>query len=494
MLSGQVAEELSAEPILSAVDSYRGVWIDLDRGVVVRPDAFVRGRQDLVRQMVHCGLEPGDRVVIAVGNGPLFPAVLAATLLAGGSPLLVHAETPPAELKRTALRYGARFILSDSRGEEELQDSVRTIDVFDVDAWARALWGEMDDHAPEFPRDFERLPSVPLHPTSGTTGWTRVAARPGPCAVAEAAHYVETIGIESRDVILAVAPMSHAYTYGMGVMVPLVSGATCVSMRRFGVKSIRQAVEDYRISILPAVPAMLDMLVFGAGDRLRRFVHHVFAAGSPLSERTARNFLRVSGLRVRPLYGTTETGGIAVGGPEEADKYGGCIGRPMREVGVEIRRGHRHRDLPPGVGSVYVRNTSMMAGYVAEDALDGSPIEDGWFRTGDLGLIDDDGAVCLKARETEVINVYGLKVVPSEVEEVIASLPGVVEVKVYPGQQASGAQFVKAAVVVEDGVDVARIKAHCQEHLVYYKRPERIAILEALPRSPAGKIVRDQLP
>jgi len=494
MLSGEIAIDLSPEPILSAVETFRGRWIDLDRGLAVEPDAFARGRRDLMRQMDLAGLQPGDCVLLAVGNGPLFPTALAAILESGGSPLLLHADTPPAELKRTAMRYGGRFILCDSREPGELASAVRAVEAFDIDDWARAAWGEIDDADPAFERGFEPLAAVPLHPTSGTTGRPKVAARPGACAVAEAAHYVETVGIDADDVILALAPMSHAYAYGMCVMVPLISGATCVSVRKFSVKLVHQAVAEHGITILPAVPAMLDMLVFGAGDRLRRTVRNVFAAGSPLAERTARNFHKVSGLTVRPLYGTTETGGIAIAEPAEAGKYGGCVGRPMREVSVEVRRDETHRDLPPGTGSVYVRSTSMMAGYLGQDVLDRSKIVDGWFKTGDLGLIDGDGSVSLKGRETEVINVSGLKVVPSEVEEVIAAMPGVVEVKVYPGQHSSGGQFVKAAVVVEDSLDAARIKAHCEEHLVYYKRPERILLLDALPRSPAGKIIREQLP
>jgi acyl-coenzyme A synthetase/AMP-(fatty) acid ligase len=493
MLSDQVADELSPEPILAAVDGYRGTIVDLERGVVVRPEAFARGRLALARQMSQLGLEVSDRVVMAVGNGPLFPATLDAILQCGGSPLLVHAETPPAELKRTALRYGARFVLCDSRSQRELETAVKTTDVLDSDGWARALWGTVNEADPAFQRDYEPLAAVPLHPTSGTTGVPKVSARPGPCAVAEGVHYIEKAGIGSRDVILAVAPMSHAYAYGMCVMVPLLSDASCVTMRRFNVKLVHHAVQEYKISILPAVPAMLDLLIFGAGDRLRRFVHQVFTAGSPLAERTARNFYKASGLQVRPLYGTTETGGIAIAGPEEEGKFGGCIGPPLHEVSVEIRVEEAHKDLPPGTGTVYVRSTSMMAGYLASE-VDGSPIVDDWFKTGDLGIIDADGAICLKGRETEVINVSGLKVVPSEVEEVIATLPGVVEVKVYPGQHTSGAQFVKAAIVVEDGLEVVDIRAHCEVNLVYYKRPERITILDALPRSSAGKILRDQLP
>lgn len=119
---------------------------------------------------------------------------------------------------------------------------------------------------------------------------------------------------------------------------------------------------------------------------------------------------------------------------------------------------------------------------------------DGWFDTGDLAHITDDGTIHLRGRSSEVINVSGLKVVPCEVEEAIAALPGVLEVKVYAGANRSGSQMVKAAVAADSGVSAASIRAHCEQQLVYYKRPQVVTLVDALPRNPAGKIIRDQLP
>jgi acyl-CoA synthetase (AMP-forming)/AMP-acid ligase II len=149
---------------------------------------------------------------------------------------------------------------------------------------------------------------------------------------------------------------------------------------------------------------------------------------------------------------------------------------------------------PAGVGRLSIRSSSMMAGYLTGNAIDDSLIRDGWLDTGDLAAIDSDGYIQLMGRQSEVINVEGSKVIPCEVEEVIAALPGVHEVKVYAGRRRNGAQFVKAAVVADPQVDEAAILAHCERNLVFYKCPERIIPVDALPRSPAGKILRDQLP
>jgi acyl-CoA synthetase (AMP-forming)/AMP-acid ligase II len=161
---------------------------------------------------------------------------------------------------------------------------------------------------------------------------------------------------------------------------------------------------------------------------------------------------------------------------------------------VEIRPSTDAPELAEGCGLVHVRSSSVMVGYLNDETIDTSMLPDGWFNTGDLGWLDDEGALHLCGRQAEVINVSGMKVLPSEVEEVIASLPGVAEVKVYAGKTRHGSHHIKAAVVVDNGVDVARIKAHCEQHLVYYKRPSRIIVMDALPRSAGGKILYDRLP
>lgn len=484
--------DLSPQPILDAAENYRGTLVDLDAGREVSPDAFHVARTQLARQLTADGLEPGERIVLAIGNGPQFIATLVAVLAAGGSPLLVHAKTPGPELKRTALRFGARRIASDECPQADLD--AESLAAAPLSAGFIELAGaKVDPRSEGFNSNLVQLPGVPLHPTSGTTGVPKVAVRPGRAATEEARHYIETIGITAADTILAVAPMCHAYAYGMCVMVPLLSGANVVSMRSFQAGRAFEAIAR-GITILPAVPAMIDVLMFGAGDRLRNAARTVLTAGSPLSERTAERFREKSGIAIRPLYGTTETGGITVAPRGTQQIAGACVGPPMNGVAAEVRPHTDQADARPGVGKLFIRSSSMMAGYLGSSGVDTSPVVDGWFETGDLALVDSAGMIHLLGREAEVINVEGLKVIPSEVEEVIAAFPGVAEVKVYAGKRKSGGQFIKAAVVSEQPLDVNAIREHCAKNLVYYKRPERIIPLAALPRSPAGKILRDQLP
>jgi acyl-coenzyme A synthetase/AMP-(fatty) acid ligase len=492
-VSGTVTQTdaLSPAPILEAVERYRGAMIDLDTARVLGPDEFARSREALIKELRRQGLRSGDRVVLAVANGPLFIAALTSILACEGSPLLLHHKTPPAELRRYAERFNARFLACDPTDEPGF-DAITSPPVEIAFGEVAALrWSALnvDNGAQHGPL----LRGVPLHPTSGSTGLPKIALRPGFAAVEEARHYAETMDVEADDFIMAVPPMSHAYGYGMCVMLPLLTGASIVSTRRFTVTQVHRALAEHPITILPTVPAMLDVLSFGSGADLRN-LRWVLAAGAMMPGRSAEKFRAKTGVTPCPLYGTTETGGISVATAADGRDVDGRVGPSMEGVSVRVQRPEGNSDLGADIGILQVRSSSMMTGYLDHEGRISTPMTDGWFATGDLARIGEDGMIHLRGRDSEVINVAGLKVVPCEVEEAITAIPGVVEIKVYAGNHVSGTQIVKAAIVVQNGLTTADIRAHCEQHLVYYKQPQVITLLDALPRNPAGKIIRDQLP
>lgn len=488
-----VGGALSPTPILDAAEGFGGSIVDLDRGKVVDSDDFRRASYELEKLFRAGGLSPGDRPVLAIGNGPTFMAILVAVLRAGGSPLLLHADSPAAELARTAQRFGANFLITDSLSTAELGAAGFDGREFTCCDWASGAWARIGPSPDPDGFDGGPLAGVPLHPTSGTTGQPKLAVRPGNPAVAEARHYIDAIGIDASDSILCTIPMSHAYGYGMCVMVPLLSGATVLTMRRFNAKPVVAALAE-RVTIYPTVPLLLDVLLASAGDRLVA-PRCITSAGAPLRERTAARVEERWGSTVRPLYGTTETGGITVARPNHDPRAAGSVGPPMKDVSLDVRPLEDPQgSMEAGVGELWVSSPSLMAGYLSPEGIDRSPIATGWFNTGDLARIDERGDVTLFGRASEVINVFGNKVLPSEVEEVISLLPGVAEVKVYSAPNRWGSNSVKAAVVAADGVTDRDVRDHCKRHLVSYKQPEQVIILDALPRSPAGKIVLSKLP
>lgn len=482
-------DRLSPAPILDAVDRYRGTIVDLDSGWTTGPDEFARIREELTVWLQLQGLAEGDRVAIAVPNGTAFISALVAVLSCGACPLLLHFKTPAAEIQRYARRFGCRYLINDPGLSDSIFDVTNSSVLWDCPVFQLQL-GRLDCG----PDVYEQLKlvGVPMHPTSGSTGLPKIALRPGPVAIEEARHYAETMSIGPDDTVVAVPPMSHAYGYGTSVMVPLLTGANILSLQRFSMANLHDALSRYPATILPVVPAMLNALA--AGRNLNwKGLRWVLAAGSVLPSNFARTFHEKTGIVCRPLYGTTETGGISVDTSSEGLAVDGRVGLPMPGVEAKVILEESGDGQSPW-GRLAIRTSSMMEGYLDERGNITRPFDDGWLVTGDLADPDLSEGIHLRGRESEVINVQGMKVVPCEVEEVLSRLPGIREVKVYVGEDKRGSQTVQAAVAIDEGLTVTRILQHCETHLVYYKIPKTIHLVEALPRNPAGKIVRDLLP
>src|SRR5579863_1592313 len=300
------AADFSPTPLLAAFDNFRGSLVDLDRSRRVCADELKKLKTELCKQMLAHGLTAGDRLLAALPNGPLFAAVWAASLEVGASPILVHGETPQPELLRMAEQWDAHFLVAEA---ETNHGRIVEDEFVNAGEHGTLRWQHFREGSGQ--RDQMRLSAVPLHPTSGTSAGPKLAVRPGPCAVAEPLHYIETLSIDRSDAILCAIQMSHAYAYGMCFMVALLTSADLVFMRRFSPSLVHDALGKGNISIFPAVPILLDSLL--ATDTAVRIVglRTVLSAGAPLSKRTFEAFRDRYGLAVRPLYGTTETGGIS---------------------------------------------------------------------------------------------------------------------------------------------------------------------------------------
>lgn len=478
--------EFSPTPLLDAFENFEGSFFDLDRNLRISASRLKNLKTELRRKMVDGGLAPGDQIIAALPNGPLFAAVWAASLEAGACPILVHGETPGLELERMAQRWGGRFLVAEagaSDGREQKPGDLLMASEHGTLRW-QCVGNEVSN------RNQIRPASIPLHPTSGTSGQVKIAARPGRCAVAEPLHYIGTLGLESSDVILCAIPMSHAYAYGMCFMVSLLTSASLLFMRRFNPALVHAAVNELGVSVLPAAPMMLDALLPSDAGRLTGRPRILLSAGAPLARKTFDALRDSYKLYVRSLYGTTETGGVSIG--PVGDEFDGSVGTPMEGVEVDLQR-TSDAGLGTEMGVLRVRSPSMMAGYLEENGIRGLALQDGWFKTGDLARIDTQGKIHLQGRLAEVINALGFKVVPREVEEVIALLPEIVEVKVYALRQ-TGVDAVEAAVVCRGQLSEEQILKHCEKHLVNYKCPTTIRFVDSLPRTASGKVVLEGLP
>jgi long-chain acyl-CoA synthetase len=302
-------------------------------------------------------------------------------------------------------------------------------------------------------------------------------------------------------------PVSLSLWAGIyNVLFAMRVGAAVVIMRGFDTGQFVELVRRFEIRSTVLPPAAMTML---ADDPTitdlspLRFVRSITA---PLSPFQARRFRDQFGIAVLNSYGQTEIGGEIVGwSAADSRQFGdtklGSVGRPHRGVELRVVDNEGEPVDPGDAGELLVRTPALSAGYADGSGSDGAPFADrltgdGWFRTGDVARVDDDGFLWIEGRASDMINRGGLKVFPADVEEVIRLDPSVADVAVVGVADVRVGEVPWAFVVAADPARPPRaeaLDAWCRRHLVPYKVPARFVGVDSLPRNEVGKVLVREL-
>jgi long-chain acyl-CoA synthetase len=304
----------------------------------------------------------------------------------------------------------------------------------------------------------------------------------------------------SADPMPNLIPVSLSLWAGLyNVLFAARAGAPVVIMDGFDVRQFTDLVRQFQIRSTVLPPAAMTMLVDDesvADLSPLRFVRSITAPLSPLQ---ARRFRDRFGIAVLNSYGQTEIGGEIVGwNAADSRHFGeakiGSVGRP--HVGVEVRaRDERGLDVPPGESAELIVRTPALSGGYADGSDQADRLtSDGFFRTGDVGRVDEDGFVWIDGRLSDMVNRGGLKVFPAEVEEVLRLLPSVADAAVVGLPDERLGEVPAAVVVAGSGVpSPEELRAHCAAHLAAYKVPVAFHLVVALPRNEVGKVLKADL-
>ena len=331
--------------------------------------------------------------------------------------------------------------------------------------------------------------------TSGTTGTPKCTARSHRNLAAEAANFNLTTGVSADDRILCTIPLYHAHGLANAFLAALYAGATLVVMEEFNRAAAVEWLGRERITVLPAVPLIFDLLarrVMGQsrpGNALRL----VFSAGAPLGAAVAREFREAFGVYVRQLYGTTETGAAAINLDLNLQATLESSGLPMKNVRIDIRREDGSLASPDEEGEVTIQSPAAPNGYFRQPELSAQRFHEGSFWPGDLGRKDERGYLYIKGRAAWLVSSAGRKVDPFEVEAVIAACPKVREVAVVGVPGYLGEHVVKAVIVVREACQEQEIVDFCRDKLTDFKIPRILQFVDELPRNALGKILRKDL-
>jgi len=448
----------------------------LTRGALERASRRVAGR------FHRAGLAPGDRVLCSAASSmELVVAYLAALRLG-----LVVVPANTAYLEREIAH-----VVGDAEPRAAIVDDPGR------GQWARkAAGGDLlvvgpeadlpDGEPPELDLARRGDPALICY-TSGTTGAPKGAVLRHGNLLASAQALRLAWRWAQDDLLVLALPLFHIHGLGVGLHGTLLAGASAVLLPRFDVDEVLDAVRDHRATLFFGVPTMYARLAGSprAGElaALRLLVSGSAALPPTVFERLAER----AGQRVLERYGMTETI-MNVSNPHDGERRPGTVGLPL--PGVELR-------LADGDGEVLLRGPNVFGGYwrnaqATAEAFDA----DGWFRTGDLGSLDERGYLRIEGRSKELIITGGYNVHPREVEELLLEHPAVAEAAVVGTPSEEWGEVVTAFVVPADPADPPdpqELLAFAGGRLAAFKRPRLVRYLEALPRNALGKVLKHEL-
>lgn len=420
---------------------------------------------------------PGDVVAVSLPNQWPFNAAFFAAADLGAIFIPFNPHWRAAELRWFAERFRPAAVLAGGAARQEwdqLREFVPQDRLLAVDEPGSNF---PEAEVPDGARGFDDQPAVYLL-TSGSTGRPKVVPRSHRMLATGARNVTPAIGIRPGQRFLCVVPFHHANGFANSMLAPLLAGATLVLMRRFLPAAVFELVDRERIDALIGSPFVYNLLAEQSpSPGALASLEIAISSGAPMSGALRERCRERLGIRVRQLYGSTETGTIAVE-PPGSEPVEGSVGRPV--PGVEVRI---------AAGEITVRSPTTMRGYVGEPEFNERLFVDGFFRTGDLGRFDEHGNLLLGGRTKRVLNVGGVKVDPVEIENVLAMLPAVRQCRVSGVADERQTEIIRCELELRPGhrLDRTEIIAHCRRHLAEYKIPRVIRFVSEIRTDLAGK-------
>jgi acyl-CoA synthetase (AMP-forming)/AMP-acid ligase II len=298
-----------------------------------------------------------------------------------------------------------------------------------------------------------------------------------------------------EDTTIVFLPLFHIYGLTAIALLGLWSGATMVLMPKFELEPYLGLIERHRATLLHVVPPVVVALAKHPAVAGRDFstVRKLFCGAAPLGADVTGQCTQRLGCVLQQGYGLTETSPAALVTSDDPSRIKPCsIGMPVAGTECRVVDAETGRDVAPGAdGEIWIRGPQVMLGYLNRPADTRAVLDDhGWFRTGDIGRVDADGHFFVVDRLKELIKYKGMQVPPAELEAVLLSHPAVADAAVVPFADAEAGEIPRAFVVLKTAATAEELIAYVAERVAPYKKVRRLEFIDAIPKSPSGKILR----
>jgi long-chain acyl-CoA synthetase len=442
------------------------------------------------------GVEPGDRVLLIAPSTPEFVAAYYAILSAGAIAVTANPMATATEL---------RYIGTDA-------------DIALILCWYKAL------PASQVAAASLRVPCWPLRPglaelstgpglsaphaavaddtaaiiyTSGTTGQPKGAQLTHGNLTACARIRQQVQDLQADERIGTALPLFHVYGQACIMGTTMLIGASLALLPRFDPDELLHLIRRHRITVAAGVPTMWNAVLHAPAGDPEDFtsLRVVSSGGAPLPTEVKSALESRFGCTVLEGYGLSETTGCATIQTEGRRGKPGSVGAPAPGCAISIRADDGTEQPDGTIGEIHVRGPVVMKGYWHRPEATTEVLHDGWFATGDLGILDDDGDLHIVDRKKDMVNRGGYKVYPGEVEEVLSEHPDILEVAVVGVPDDHYGEEVGAVVVLRPGraMEGDELRTWAKERLSAYKVPHLITFAPDLPKGATGKILKRAL-
>ena len=463
-----------------------------DGGVVTRTFGDLEHRSNaLAAALTARGIVAGDRLGVFLANRIEFVDLWLATVKLGVIAVPTNVLYRERELTHIVADSAPRAVITTPDLAGFLPSGTT---VWDLDT----LCAEADQHhgAPRPVATLgDRTPAALIY-TSGTTGAAKGAVLTHGNFAANARTIVEAWRISADDRFLCTLPLFHVHGLGNGIHAWLATGCHMHLTTRFEASRAESWFLEYQPTLFFGVPTMYVRLLDLPPESARRIGARarLFVSGSaPLPPHVLEAFRERFGHVILERYGMTETLMIA-GNPYDGERRAGTVGPAL--PGVRIRmRDDAGLDVPDGeAGEVWMQGANLCDGYWRRPDATAAAFQDGWFRTGDLGVRSADGYLTLQGRRSELIISGGFNIYPREIEELLLDTAGIREATVVGATDPVRGEVPVAYLVSDAPLDTAALEARLRAQLASFKLPRAFIRVDALPRTALGKVQKHLLP
>jgi len=457
--------------------------------------------------LARLGVAAGNKVALMLPNVPEFVIAYFGILKLGGCVVPLNILLKAAEIAYQLEDSDASTLIVDEALVPEARQALRGVESCSirvvVGKQAPEGWHCFDDVLEGSGTGFNTVQSFP----DDTAVILYTAGASGRPKGAELSHFnmffnaVVTTDrlcrLTASDVSLAVLPLFHSLGQTCVMNATLYAGGALVLQPRFEPEKVLQAIQREHVSVLIGVPTLFWYLQHYPGVEKydRSSLRMCCSGGAALAPALLREFQERYGQSIFEGYGLSETSPVASFNPIDRPPRPGSVGLPI--YGVQIRIvDEAGRVLPTGqVGEIVVRGHNVMKGYYKRPGATAEAIRGGWFHSGDLGRVDEQGYVYVVDRKKDLIIRGGFNVFPREVEDVLAAHPAVAEVAVAGVPDEVMGEEIKAFVVLEldEAVDAEDLIEYARKRLAAYKYPRSIEFRTELPKDAAGKVLKRRL-